>query len=183
MKIGILRIGQVDSYIVNRIHENLQMIFPNTKCALIDDMLPIAEIAFEIAREQYRSDVILAKVQSFAAKEKGVDRVLGIVDLDLFVPNLNFVFGEAECPGRAALISLWRLRPEFYGKRANTEVFLERSTKEAVHELGHTLGLTHCTNVFCVMFFSNSIFDSDRKRSFFCNKCYLEAEVVINNLR
>ncbi|MGQ9550906.1 MAG: archaemetzincin family Zn-dependent metalloprotease [Candidatus Bathycorpusculaceae bacterium] len=182
MKIGILRIGQVDSYTVSRIQENLQMIFPETQCRLIDEVSPIPETAFEMARGQYRSDVILDKVQSLAEKIKGLDRVLGIVDLDLFVPNLNFVFGEAECPGRAALISLWRLRPEFYGESARTEVFLERSTKEAVHELGHTLGLRHCTNVFCVMFFSNSIFETDRKRSFFCNKCYLEAEATIKDL-
>lgn len=182
MKIGILRIGQVDSYVVSRIQENLQMIFPDTQCRLIGEVSPIPETAFEMARGQYRSDVILDKVLSFAEKMEGVDRVLGIIDLDLFVPSLNFVFGEAECPGRAALISLWRLRPEFYGESAKMEVFLERSTKEAVHELGHTLGLRHCTNVFCVMFFSNSIFDTDRKRSFFCNKCYLEAEATIKDL-
>jgi archaemetzincin len=107
---------------------------------------------------------------------------LGTVNVDIFVPELNFVFGEAECPGKATLISLWRLRPEFHGKAPNMDLFLERITKEAVHELGHALGLRHCANPFCVMYFSNSIFETDRKQSLFCTKCNLKAETAVNNL-
>jgi len=182
MKIGILCIGKVDSYVMSRIQENLNMIFPRTTCTLITETLPIPKEAFNKARQQYRSDSILSKVQSHAEKEKALDRILGIVDIDIFVPELNFVFGEAKCPGKVALISLWRLRPEFYGKTSNMELFVERSTKEAVHELGHTLGLRHCSNPFCVMYFSNSIFETDRKQSLFCNKCHFKVETVVDKL-
>jgi len=182
MKIGILRFGQTDSYVVSRIRENLNMIFPNATCKVLDEILPVPEEAFDRERQQYRSDIILARLLTYAEKEKGLDRVLGIMDTDIFVPELNFVFGEANCPGKAGLISLWRLNPEFHGRSPNVELFLERSTKEAVHELGHTLGLTHCPNMFCVMYFSNSIFDTDRKQSLFCNKCYLKVEKAINQL-
>jgi archaemetzincin len=182
MKIGILRVGQVDSYVIDRIQENLNMIFPRTTCALISEMMPIPSEALNDVRQQYRSDIILSRVHSYAEKDKALDRALGIVDVDIFVPDLNFVFGEAECPGKAALISLWRLRPEFYGKAPNMELFLERITKEAVHELGHALGLKHCSNLFCVMYFSNSIFEIDRKQSLFCTKCYLKAEMAADKL-
>jgi len=182
MKIGILRVGQVDSHVIDRIQENLNMIFPKTTCALISETMPIPSEAFNNARKQYRSDIILSRVHSYAEKDKALDRVLGTVNIDIFVPELNFVFGEAECPGKATLISLWRLRPEFYGKAPNMELFLERITKEAVHELGHSLGLRHCSNPFCVMYFSNSIFETDRKQSLFCNKCDLKVETTVNQL-
>ncbi len=182
MKIGILRVGQVDSHVIDRIQENLNMIFPKTTCALISETMPIPSEAFNNARKQYRSDIILSRVHSYAEKDKALDRVLGTVNVDIFVPELNFVFGEAECPGKATLISLWRLRPEFYGKAPNMELFLERITKEAVHELGHSLGLRHCSNPFCVMYFSNSIFETDRKQSLFCNKCDLKVETTVNQL-
>ena len=180
MKIGILRVGQVDSYVIDRVQENLNMLFPKTTFVLLSETMPIPSEALDNARQQYRSDMILSRVHSYADKDKALDHVLGIVDVDIFVPKLNFVFGEAECPGKVALVSLWRLKPEFYGKASNTELFLKRITKEAVHELGHSLGLRHCSNPFCVMYFSNSIFETDRKQSLFCTKCYLKAEIAMD---
>ena len=99
--------------------------------------------------------------------------VLGVTDVDLYVPNYNFVFGEAVCPGKAALISLYRLKPEFYGEPPNKQVFRERVAKEAVHAIGHALGMPHCKNPNCVMFFSLSIVDTDKKGISFCNDCHL----------
>jgi archaemetzincin len=182
MKIGILCIGQIDQHIIGRIQENLEMAFPKTKCTIIAEELPIPKETFDKTRNQYNSEAILNMVKNYAEKDETLNRILGIMDVDIFVSGLNFVFGEAECPGKAALISLWRLKPEFYGKASNMELLLERSTKEAVHELGHTLGLRHCANPFCVMYFSNSIFETDRKQSLFCNKCYLKIKAIIDNL-
>ncbi|MBI5187681.1 MAG: archaemetzincin family Zn-dependent metalloprotease [Nitrospirae bacterium] len=97
------------------------------------------------------------------------EKVLGIVDHDLYVPQLNFVFGEA---GRKmAVISLTRLRQEFYGLSEDRGLFHKRTLTEAVHELGHTYGLGHCRNPRCVMFFSNSLMDTDRKGPEFCLGC------------
>jgi len=181
-KIGILPIGQVDTAILRRLQEKLVKIFPDVTCVLIDAQLPLPENAFDKKRKQYRSDIILSKIQAYAAKRKGLRSVLGVVDADIFVSELNFVFGEAACPGKAALISLWRLKPEFYGDSGDAELFAARALKEAVHELGHTLGLKHCHRSSCVMHFSNSIFDTDRKQSLFCDDCYLQATLSINNL-
>jgi archaemetzincin len=176
MKIGILRIGQVDSNIAERLQENLAAVFPDTTVTLITKPLPVPKEAFNETRQQHRSNIILRKIHAYAEKKKTLDRVLGIVNVDIYAQELNFVFGEAEYPGKAALISLWRLRPEFYGKAPNTELPVERSAKEAVHEIGHTLGLQHCSNPFCAMYFSNSTFETDRKQSLFCSKCYLKIE-------
>ena len=178
MKIAILRLGQVDLGVINSIQENLDTILSDTKITLTAETLPLPEEAYSKTRQQYRSDIILSAVKNFAETQNSFDRTLGIVDVDLFVPRLNFVFGEAEYPGTVAVISLWRLRPEFYGKASNNQVLVERATKEAVHELGHTLGLKHCSNPFCVMYFSNSIFETDRKQSLFCNKCYLKTMIT-----
>jgi archaemetzincin len=97
------------------------------------------------------------------------EKILGIVDRDLYVPELNFVFGEAS--QRVAVISLTRLRQEFYNLPQDQHLFHKRALTEAVHELGHTYGLGHCGNPRCVMFFSNSLIDTDRKGSEFCPKC------------
>jgi archaemetzincin len=121
-------------------------------------------------------------VRVFAAGQPRFDCVLGVVDVDIFAAGLNYVFGEAYTPGHAALVSLWRLHPEFYGEHPNLELYVLRALKEAVHEVGHTLGLQHCDRSLCVMHFSNSIFDTDKKQSFFCDQCYLHALIAINNV-
>ena len=182
MKIGILPIGQVDTAIMIRIKENLAQVFPDTTCLVIDEKLPLREETFDKKRKQYRSNAILSEIQGYAVKKTDLNRVLGVVDADIFVPELNFVFGEAVCLGKAALISLWRLKPEFYGDAPNMELFSARVLKEAVHELGHTLGLRHCSRSSCVMHFSNSISDTDKKQSLFCDQCNLHATIGINNL-
>jgi archaemetzincin len=171
--------GHVDPYVISRIQENLNMIFLNTSTSLIEQPMQIPQEAFNEQRQQHRSDIILDKINNYAEKEKEFERVLAIVDSDIYVPRLNFVFGQARCPGKTALISLWRLKEEFYKRNSNTELLVERGTKEAVHELGHTLGMEHCTNPFCVMYFSNSIFETDRKQTLFCDRCQQKIETQL----
>ena len=172
MKIAILRIGSVDMDIVESIKRELSDKFPATTCEILEHTMPVPQDAYNVSRHQYHSSSILARIQDYTEKSQA-DRVLGVTEVDLYVPRLNFVFGEAQCPGRIALISLFRLKPEFYGRSPNRDLFVERSVKEAVHEVGHTLGLVHCSNPACIMFFSNSIMDTDRKRAEFCSDCHV----------
>jgi len=104
------------------------------------------------------------------------------VDADMFAFGLNYVFGEAYALGAAALVSLWRLKPEFCRDQPNKSLYLLRAQKEAVHELGHTLGVKHCPRSLCVMHFSNSIFDTDKKQNLLCDDCYMQAAIAISNL-
>jgi archaemetzincin len=123
--------------------------------------------AYNPEREQYFSSKLLA---SFKRSERE-ERVVGIADVDLYVPRLNFVFGEADISSGTAIVSLCRLRQEYYGLAPDEALFLERATKEIVHELGHTFGLGHCPSNKCVMHFSNSLADTDLKEAHFCHKC------------
>ena len=183
MKIVVLSIGFVEQAVLLKICEGLTHFFSDTTCVVVDEKIALRNEAVDKKRRQYRSNIILSEVQGYAVRRESLNRVLGVVDADIFVPELNFVFGEAVCPGKAALISLWRLKPEFYGEPPNMELFLERAVKEAVHEVGHTLGLRHCSRSSCVMHFSNSISDTDIKQSLFCDRCNLHAKISANKLR
>lgn len=99
-------------------------------------------------------------------------KVLAVCDFDAYSDELNFVFGEAHFGGRVAAIYLPRLKGEFYVRKSDTKkLFKQRVIKEAVHELGHVFGLTHCDKSKCVMHFSNSLQDTDFKDHKFCERC------------
>jgi archaemetzincin len=132
---------------------------------------PINEpsFAFNVTRQQYSSTEILA-----ALAQRGMPdtwRLVGVTTLDLYIPILTFVFGEAQMGGTSAVVSLHRLRDEFYGLPPNVLALRERLLKETVHELGHTLDLAHCEDYQCVMSASHGIELVDLKSSRFCKAC------------
>jgi archaemetzincin len=182
MKVGILQVGQVAPQVLAALEEGLTKTFPDTTATVIKEPLPIPQGAFDKKRNQYNSSIILNEVRVYAAKRQDFHRVLGVVDVDIFAFGLKYVFGEAYSPGGAALISLWRLKPAFYKDKPDLALYGLRAQKEAAHELGHTLGVKHCQRSLCVMHFSNSIFDTDKKQNLLCDECYLQAAIAIANL-
>jgi len=125
--------------------------------------------AFSAKRRQYDSNEILSQLLNLELDAES--KLLGVTELDLCVPIFTFVFGSAQVGGRAALVSLCRLRQQFYGLPEDKELFLVRCEKEACHELGHAYGLVHCQSYNCVMHFSNSIEQVDLKPPQFCSSC------------
>jgi archaemetzincin len=135
--------------------------------ALLDiqaTILPKASIgapSYHPHRRQHNAEILLDRVRLAPGH-----CILGVTNRDLYVEGLHFVFGLADSPGKAAVISLCRL-----SAGADETTFHARAVKEAVHELGHTRGLGHCADPRCVMAFSNSLADTDRKQKEFCSRC------------
>jgi len=134
-------------------------------------LTPLGEpsFAYNVTRQQHSSTEILASLAQHDTPNTW--RLLGVTSLDLYIPILTFVFGEAQLGGNCAVISSHRLRDEFYGLPPNILQFRERVLKEAVHELGHTLSLDHCEGYQCVMSASHGIELVDLKSSRFCANC------------
>jgi len=168
-KIYLVPIGSIDSKILASLESQLENKF---KCKVEQqETMLIPQETYSQKRGQYFSPLILGKISSSMTAGKE-DKVLGIIDVDLYTEGLNFVFGEAErLGGRFAIISVARLHQSFYGLPEDRNLFLERAVKEAVHEIGHLYGLRHCPESGCVMYFSNSLPDTDRKSASFCSSC------------
>ncbi|WP_346766009.1 archaemetzincin family Zn-dependent metalloprotease [Thermococcus sp. M39] len=126
-------------------------------------------VGYNDVRRQFLGRVFLP-VLGMIRNEFRVKAILGITDVDLYEGELNFIFGLADSYSKAAIISLYRLRPETYGEM-NEGLLKDRAIKEAMHELGHVFGLEHCPNPKCVMHFSNSIIDTDFKNKDYCSIC------------
>lgn len=127
------------------------------------------EIAFDVSRGQYNSRILLGQLLDEAGAK--ADKVLGVTAVDLFIPVLTYVFGEAQLDGRSAVVSTHRLDPTVYGLPENLRLLAERLRKEAVHELGHTYNLFHCDDTLCVMRSSTYVEEIDLKSDRFCNRC------------
>jgi len=173
--IGIVQLGPTLDYPVEELRRRVARKFPGYQVRMLKP-LESPVMAFDSFRKQYHSTRILASLEDeIDSTQKG--RMLGVVGFDLFVPGMNFVFGEARCPGRVAVISTYRLRADCSD---DPDLFERRVIIEAVHEIGHMLGLKHCNKPSCVMYFSEGLADTDRKTDSFCSECgpKLREEVV-----
>ena len=165
-EISIVPINAIDGGLLTRLSLCLEERFLAT--AVVRSALAVPKSALNSTRGQLFFGSLVGRV--CAAYETG-DLVLGITDFDLYKTSHQFVFGSASEAQRCAVVSLHRLRSEFYGDPPDENALFQRLLKESVHEIGHALGLRHCYNARCAMYYSNSVFDTDNKYSHFCETC------------
>ena len=164
--------GNVDKKVLETIKERLPDSLPMTVKVEIAPQEKMLESAYDPSRQQYSAEMILNDIFQRVNPDTRVESALVIVDVDLYSKELNFVFGISDPSKGMGIISLTRLRNEFYGQKPDNKLFLERAVKEAIRELGHAWGLSHCPDQKCVMYFSNSLSDTDKKKSSFCHECH-----------
>lgn len=160
--------GPADPSILREVRDHVEQVF-GPPVGLVDEhALPPG--AFDPRREQWESGALLRWLSE--RHPDGRSKLLGVTDVDLFLPILTFVFGEAQLDGRAAVVSTHRLGAPVPKGRADG-LLLERLRKEAVHELGHAWGLVHCGNPGCAMSRSPGVSEIDAKGEGLCADCRL----------
>lgn len=163
----MVAIGMVDAAVLAAAGQCIQERFGSE--AVCRAPIAIPDGAFDARRNQFSSVAFMLALAQIVPGD--ADRLLGLTECDLFIPMLTFVFGQAQLRGRLALVSLARLRQEFYGVAPDPDLLQGRLEKEIAHELGHSFGLIHCPDRECVMSLATSIQEVDRKQAGFCHSC------------
>jgi len=166
-RLEVVAVGEVDEEAIEAAGRRAALAFGLV--AARRPSLPAPAYAFDPARRQYESTAILRAIVE--ARDPAAARVLAVTEVDLCIPMLTFVFGQAQLDGSAALVSLARLRQEYYGLPANRALLVERAGREALHEMGHTFGLVHCPEPPCAMSLSHNVRQIDARDGGFCPGC------------
>ncbi|MBU1181249.1 MAG: archaemetzincin family Zn-dependent metalloprotease [Proteobacteria bacterium] len=176
--IVISPIGNFDPEITEPVQKEINRIFGFP--ALIIPILEDVDFALDSGRNQYHSTSILKQLEksapSFAMK------VIAITKVDLFIPILTHVYGEAQLGGKACVVSTYRLKDQISAANPGV-IFKQRIVKEAVHELGHTFNLRHCKEHACIMHYCRTELDVDRKSDQLCRYCKILLDDEIKRLR
>lgn len=176
-KQGILLIsyGQFEKKFLEQIALDVQIEFelPVKNSTNYIDLSPF----FDPARRQYDGNKLLKLIDSNSTNE--FLKTIGLFQVDLFIPILTFIFGQAIFRGKTGVASIYRLKNEQYGLTKNENLLYERFRKVIIHELGHTFGLIHCHVPSCVMRSTTYVEDLDQKKNYFCSKCRKELGLTI----
>lgn len=180
--IEIVPMGNIDDEVIRFLEKAIKQKFGLSTG--IWKQMPVPAATYDRSRNQHNSRMILTEMEK-KHKDKGSNKVeaekstreietkhLAVINDDLYIDGLNYVFGQAILNGCCAVISLTRLhRDARRSSGSDMQLFFSRIEKEAVHELGHVFGLRHCPNSKCVMYLSGDIADTDRKSANFCTVC------------
>lgn len=179
MVIYLSPIGTVDKGILDALESPLWRTFGFE----VRRMTPLGDpsYSFDAQRKQYSSTMILRELVRHCPADG--TRLLAVTECDLFIPMLSFIYGQAQLDGKVSIVSIARLRQEFYTLPPNQVLLLARLIKEALHELGHTFGLTHCLEIGCSMSLATNIHQLDVKGIDFCDSCSILARESIDIIR
>lgn len=159
-------IGEIDPGFCETIAKAIERVF---ECpTIVRPLLHDVDFALDTKRRQHHSTPILEKLAARAPED--AIKIIAITRVDLFIPILTHVYGEAQLGGKAAILSIHRLREGLAGATAHPSMHC-RLAKEAVHELGHTFSLRHCPERTCIMHYCRSTRDVDRKSNQLCRHC------------
>jgi archaemetzincin len=165
--ITLISFGYFEEIVLNEVAEAVhhELTYP---VFIKEGHLDISEF-YDPTRRQYNGNKLLTEVDTLYSSDK--DITIGLFNVDLFIPILTYIFGQAYLNGRTGIASSYRLSNERYGMKQNEKYIVERFKKEVIHELGHALGLIHCHVPDCVMRSSTYVEDIDQKGSELCLKC------------
>jgi archaemetzincin len=167
-KVRIVPINTVDAAFLDRLAICLEERF--LARVRVERSLVVARSTLNSTRGQLFVATLNAKVlRTHPTADEAV--LLAVTDFDLYKTSHRFVFGDADETQGIAVVSINRLRSEFYGEPSDANLLFQRTLKESIHELGHAFGLKHCYNARCAMYYSNSIFETDNKMPQFCDAC------------
>lgn len=166
-RLVVVAIGPVDRALVADIGAEIRRVYGIEADLVARQDRPA--YAFNKDRNQYHSAAVLRRLAQLPEAE--TTPILGVTDVDLFVPDAPFVFGDADRDSQAAVVSIARLNHGEGGKPVEPERLRRRALVEAVHEIGHLLGLSHCADTRCALFLSHRPSDADRKGPGLCASC------------
>lgn len=171
-KAGIILVscGLFENKLVRKVASDVSSVF-QVQVSIKECTLDVNQF-YNPGRRQYDANAVLKMISENAPHD--ALKVIGMLRVDLYIPILTYIFGQATLYGDAGVVSLYRLRNEHYGLPPDYDMLIERFSKVIIHELGHTFGLIHCSNPVCVMRSSTYVEDIDQKDKSFCYRCRAE---------
>ena len=170
--------GELSTELIEALAAEIERVFD---CVTeTDTILEDLSFALDQNRQQYHSTLILDQLA--ANTPHHFLKTLAIAQVDLFIPILTHVYGEAQLGGTACIVSTFRLNESRSGLNIAPR-YIERIVKETIHELGHTFNLRHCPEHTCIMHYCRNEEDVDRKSDELCRYCKIMLEDEIKRLK
>ncbi|MGP8079270.1 MAG: archaemetzincin family Zn-dependent metalloprotease [Dehalococcoidales bacterium] len=171
-KIILVILSQIDFRYIELLSQGLEKTF----CRRIEVIHRFTSLnyAYDTTRKQYKSPLLLSYLRRI--KKEPDDKIMAITDMDLYSPGYDFVYGEADIHAGVATLSINRLLSDDRGISPDFSLAAERIIREAIHEIGHLFGLSHCQNQKCVMRTCTCLSEVDEARGRLCSECYKKLE-------